>query len=434
MNGAGDERPRIMMPMLAGIGNAVMAVPLVRELCRRGQLTIAARTHAIADVFSGLPALAGIEVLGSGYRGAWRRHRRIAGALRPELYVVPFPSNRWQYSLLAAASGAQRVVMHGYPVGGVRALQFLPAMRQNVTLVPAVRGIHDVVQNLRLLEAIDGAGSGEVEPPSMHVSDADRAAAGQLLRKALKEPGPHRPATEPGPAATNNQSPTPGIGALSARRNGQPPFGFVALQPGCGDTTVGRAKRWPVEKFAQLADELAARGCEMVIIEGPDERGVGHQISRVCRTCPPVIELSGRLGVAAALLEAAALYVGTDSGLAHVAAAVGTAPVTLFAAADPVRVAPFGYEHLVVTPPAVNGRAWQPRLMYPMEHPGPKLRSAGGIDWAAHIRVEDVLEAVERSQSAGGSQPAKAKSASAERFTRCDFGVSCPLATEHTYG
>lgn len=380
IDGSHQETQRILVPVLAGIGNAVMTVPLVRRLGALGPLTIAARTEAIADVFRGLNEVAAIEVLGAGYRTAWRTHRRLARQLRPDLYVVPFPSNRWQYSLLAAASGSRRVIMHDYPVGGVRTLRFLPRMLRKVMFVRAERGIHDVLQNLRLLEVVSRASTtrglaGDVqetpEAPAIALREEDRAAARRQLEHALAFDQSTRWTTH----------------------NGQRTF--IALQPGCGDTTVGRAKRWPVENFAQLADALAERGRDVIVIEGPEERGVGRQISALATSHPPVIELAGPLKHAAALLERAALYVGTDSGLAHVAAAVGTPPVTLFAAADPVRVAPFGYEHLVVTPSAINGRAWQPRLMYPMDHPGPKLRDAGGIDWAAHIRVEDVLGAID---------------------------------------
>lgn len=381
------------MPVLAGIGNAVMTVPLVRALGRIGQVTVAARTEAIADVFRGLDEIAAVVVLGAGYMDAWRRHRRLASELRPDLYVVPFPSNRWQYSLLAAASASRRVIMHDYPVGGVRALRFVPRLLKKVTFMPAERGIHDVVQNLRLLGALSRvsttrglagvAPDAVIQPPVMFINDDDRAAAHQQLERAL--------------ASGNSTQRT--------THNGQRTF--IALQPGCGDTPVGRAKRWPVENFAQLADALAERQREVIVIEGPDERGVGQQISALATSHPRVIELAGPLKHAAAILERAALYVGTDSGLAHVAAAVGTPPVTLFAAADPVRVAPFGYGHLVVTPPPINGRAWQPRLMYPMDHPGPKLRDGGGIDWAAHIRVEDVMAAIERAERAARESPAR---------------------------
>jgi ADP-heptose:LPS heptosyltransferase len=361
------ESPHILVPVLAGIGNAIMAVPLVRRLATLGSVTVAARTGAMADVFAGVDGLS-VIVLGAGHGRALRRHQEIARSVRPDLYVVPFPSNRWQYALLAAASGAGRVVMHEYPTGGWRALRFLPRRLRTTTFIAAERGIHDVVQNLRLAEAL-GAG-GPLIAPSIHVTDAD----GEQARRLLEGDDD--------------------VGSL------------VLLQPGCGDTPVGRAKRWPVGKMAQLADALADRGKHVALIEGPDERGVGDDISRLAASRPRVIQLAGPLRHAAALLKMSRLYVGTDSGLAHLAAAVGTPPVTLFAAADPARVAPFGYEHLVVTPPPVNGQEWRPRLMYPMDHPGPRLRRSGGIDWASQIRVEDVLAAVERAESTASRRDA----------------------------
>src|SRR5438105_14215810 len=88
----------------------------------------------------------------------------------------------------------------------------------------------------------------------------------------------------------------------------------------------------------------------VVLVEGPDEEGVASEILRGASVSPKVVKLTGPLADAAVLLERAALYVGSDSGLAHLAAAVGTPAVTIFAPADPDRVFPFGYRHLVVQP------------------------------------------------------------------------------------
>ncbi len=355
-----QQPARILVPVLAGIGNAVMTVPLVRRLARLGRVTIAARTRPIADVFQDLPEPVDVEVLGAAPAGAWRMHRRLARSLRPDWYVVPFPSNRWQYGLLAATGGAPRLVMHDYPVGRLRALRFVPRLLRDLRLVPAQRGIHDVTQNLSLLAGLD-ADPGEPDPPIFPLGREQLDEAARLLSRRVEE-------------------------------------GFIAIQPGCGNTPVGRAKRWPAARFAELADILAQRRRPVLVLEGPDERGVGHEVSRLARSHPPVLELGGPLSRSAGVLQQAALYVGNDSGLAHVAAAVGTPPVTLFAAADPARVAPFGYEHLVVTPPPVDGRTWQPLLMYPMDHPGPKLRRTS-IDWASHIRLDDVLAAIDRAEA-----------------------------------
>ena len=81
------------------------------------------------------------------------------------------------------------------------------------------------------------------------------------------------------------------------------------------------------------------------------------------------IKLTGPLSEAAAVLERAALYVGSDSGLAHLAGAVGGA-VTLFAPADPQRVCPFGQRDLVIKP----DDPCAPCFMYPWETPYPKMK------------------------------------------------------------
>jgi ADP-heptose:LPS heptosyltransferase len=139
----------------------------------------------------------------------------------------------------------------------------------------------------------------------------------------------------------------------------------------------------------------------VVLLEGPDEAGVAQEITlhlanpddRVT-TCP----LRGPIGQAAAVLERAALYVGSDSGLAHLAAAVGTRPVTLFGPADPDRVCPFGHRDLVVRAPKNCG----PCFLYPWETPYPKIRCREPycID---SITVESVLETVKRAMNFPGT-------------------------------
>jgi ADP-heptose:LPS heptosyltransferase len=94
--------------------------------------------------------------------------------------------------------------------------------------------------------------------------------------------------------------------------------------------------------------------------KGRTEAGVAADIVGVPARAR-MIRLDGPLGEAAALMERAELYVGTDSGLAHLAAAVGTPAVTIFAPADPDRVCPYGYRDLVVQPPPPCG----PCFLYP---------------------------------------------------------------------
>jgi ADP-heptose:LPS heptosyltransferase len=109
-----------------------------------------------------------------------------------------------------------------------------------------------------------------------------------------------------------------------------------------------------------------------------------------------MIRLDGPLGEAAALMERAELYVGTDSGLAHLAAAVGTPAVTIFAPADPDRVCPYGYRDLVVQPPPPCG----PCFLYPWEAAYPKMRCHADHRCIERVTVESVMDAVHRALAA----------------------------------
>jgi ADP-heptose:LPS heptosyltransferase len=342
-----------------------MAVPMVRQIkggMPDSRITVLARIEPMAEVFRRLPEVDEVLVTGKGWRGQWR-NVMWARARRADFYVVPFPSNRWQYSMLAATSGARRRILHAYPIGYWRALHFLPSTR-----IPAKRGIHDVVQNLNLLREL-GIEPDVTEAPTFRVTDTDRTRADELL------PGGAERQRRPAPPEARDP--------------------FIALHAGSARTILARAKRWPPQNYAQLIDAIAREfHLPVVLLEGPDEAGVAHEIQlHLPKDAAPVtvIPLRGPLGDAAAVLERATLYVGSDSGLAHLAAAVGTRTVTLFGPADPDRVSPFGQRDLVVQSPKNCG----PCFLYPWTTPYPKIRCREPycIDG---ITVEAVMEKVRR--------------------------------------
>ncbi len=109
-------------------------------------------------------------------------------------------------------------------------------------------------------------------------------------------------------------------------------------------------KRWPLERFAAVADELQREGAgRIVLIGGPGERIDADALKALMRTSP--IDLTGQTdpGLLPALLEAAALLITNDSGPLHVAAAVGTPVVAMFGPTSPIRTGPYGTGHAVLT-------------------------------------------------------------------------------------
>lgn len=100
---------------------------------------------------------------------------------------------------------------------------------------------------------------------------------------------------------------------------------LVALVPGAARAT----KRWPEEHWHALVAKLAPT-CDSVILGGPAERHLGERLARTGG--PAVASAAGRFSllVSAALLKRADVAVAGDTGLLHLATAVGTPVVGLY--------------------------------------------------------------------------------------------------------
>lgn len=117
---------------------------------------------------------------------------------------------------------------------------------------------------------------------------------------------------------------------------------LVGLAPGAKWT----AKRWPERKFAQLAQALAGEGVGVVVAGSEEERPLIERIVRGAGRSDLVKALSGGLRELAAAFSACQAAVCNDSGLMHLAAAVGTPALGIFGPTAPhFGFAPFGSAH-----------------------------------------------------------------------------------------
>jgi heptosyltransferase III len=140
---------------------------------------------------------------------------------------------------------------------------------------------------------------------------------------------------------------------------------FLAKQLGSGKPIImfhpgasHARKRWPAENFtAVISCLLQQKGSEILLCEGPLERGMYDSIVDALpaetglRPAPVRIKDLGRL---AAVLKLCALYVGNDSGIAHLAAASATSTLAVFTATDPKVWAPRGAQVKVPVRPTVD--------------------------------------------------------------------------------
>ena len=109
---------------------------------------------------------------------------------------------------------------------------------------------------------------------------------------------------------------------------------IVALCPGA----VGPGKRWPHAYYARLARELADDGITVWVLGGPREGEPAAEISGGCRYARDLTGADLRDAILA--LAAVDAAVSNDSGLLHVAAAIGAKAIGLFGPTSPWEVGP----------------------------------------------------------------------------------------------
>jgi len=131
--------------------------------------------------------------------------------------------------------------------------------------------------------------------------------------------------------------------ARSGLSKGRP---VVAFAPGA----VGPGKAWPPEYYADLARRLVADGCEIWVLGGPAEQNIALTICDIGGS--HVRNLTGHdLRNAIIALSLADVAVTNDSGLMHIAAAIGTPTVAIFGPTSPRLWAPLNPLAAILEPP-----------------------------------------------------------------------------------
>jgi heptosyltransferase-2 len=148
--------------------------------------------------------------------------------------------------------------------------------------------------------------------------------------------------------------------------------------------TYGEAKRWFPERFAAVLDRLQRQGLRVLLLGGPGEEPVAAQISGLMER--PPISLVGRtsVGEAVALIGRCAMFLSNDSGLMHVAAALGIPQVAVFGSTDPEKSAPLNELAVVIQP---RGLSCAPCF---------KRRCPYNLECMRAISVDEVHAAAER--------------------------------------
>ena len=119
----------------------------------------------------------------------------------------------------------------------------------------------------------------------------------------------------------------------------------VLISPGAG----WGAKRWPVERYAAVAQALIARDMRVLVNTGPGEEPLSTSI--VESNGGAVVSLTGSLDQLIAITRRVALVIAGDTGPLHLACALGRPVVGIYGPTDPSRNGPFGTQFKVLRSP-----------------------------------------------------------------------------------
>jgi heptosyltransferase-2 len=122
---------------------------------------------------------------------------------------------------------------------------------------------------------------------------------------------------------------------------------LIGIAPGAA---YGPAKRWYPERFATVADRLIERFSAKVLLFGSaGDHGVARKVQE--KAGNTLVDLTGEttLREAISLIARCRLFVSNDSGLMHVAGALGIPTVAIFGSTNPLTTSPVGRKSVVIT-------------------------------------------------------------------------------------
>lgn len=297
---------RILVLALGGIGDTVLAFAAFRDLrraCPNDHLTALAMWPQAAELLADLRLFDEVhqhnfqtDRLHRSLRQTWRLRRE-----RFDVSLLAFPTNRFQYNLLAGMLGARERWGHRYLRGhDLTHLRFLLTHT-----ISQQTGRHTADENRALVTAFTGHCPREP-------ADTRLAALGREYRDEARRMLEHL--TRP----------------------------LVGVHPGCSSYKGLAAKRWPIERFGAFCSRVINElGCHPLVFGMPDEIGLKLALQQIC---PPVHFAHGpSIRHTAALIAECAAFVSNDSALAHLASAAGVPTFVICGPTDPGEVGPYGH-------------------------------------------------------------------------------------------
>jgi ADP-heptose:LPS heptosyltransferase len=351
---------RILVIALAGIGDCLIATPLIHELRLQypeAELEAFVFWPGSRDLLEGNPHLNAIHQRNLVKEGTARAIRYLL-ELRQRRYDVTInahPQGRIHYRVAAGIIGGRLRLSHRYE-------KHTPFDRLLVNrTVPQDYRIHSIENNRRLFELLERAPQLASPALEIYLTPAETQWAGEFIH-----------------------------------RHGLQPRQRLGLHVGSGGTKNLALKRWPLPHYIELLKRLGRSHPHLTVLlfGGPEEEEAHAEILSATGN-PSILPVkSNNLRQAAALLRHCHAFLSVDTALMHLAAAMKVPnQVVIEAPTLNVTNLPWQTNFQVVPNPMVNGR----NLEYYRYDGGPIRGSREHLlACMASVKPQDVYEAVRK--------------------------------------
>jgi len=292
-----SDNQKILIRVPNWIGDAVVSTAFVAACAKAHPgASISVLAHPrVAALFENDPDIQGIIKL-SPERSLWQTARELKKEKYDIAYILPIS---FSSALMAFLAGIPRRIGYSAESRGFLLTQRLRYDQKDF------RSRHIILGFMKLLGR-----EGAVNAPGIFLSPEEMKWTGEFLASNKLQTG-----------------------------------NITGFGPGA---TFGPAKRWPKENWVELGKELVKRGHRILIFGSGEETELCGQIAHGIG--PKAISLAGTASLrqSAALLSLCSNFITNDTGVMHLAAAVGTKVTAIFGSTNPVWTKPWGEKHRVI--------------------------------------------------------------------------------------
>ncbi len=309
-----EKIDKILIQLLPGIGDTLMFTPALATLRQNfpnAEIDALVMFRGSYELLETNPHLSRV-ILWEFLKKGFLENLKFILQLRKNRYALcltGYPANRLQYNLVNFMVGARWRPTHRYRHLNLRCGGFL-----NHQVLTENSQTHNVLENLFLLKKIGMGINTKTARLEIYLREEEKKFSDDFIQQS----------------------------GLKNRM-------FIGLHAGCALLKNHLRRRWAPENFAKLASLLKkSLGAEILIFGGKDEEELKETVCRNMESQGLIIT-GTTIRQTTALIGKCQLFVSNDSGLMHLAAAMGVPTVALFGPTHPDWVHPYGTAYSIVS-------------------------------------------------------------------------------------